>query len=257
VTTALNGENGRESGFNIATGIQSSLFEGKILARLLLGQNPPIGGASASSAFLLASQQGIPIYGLHPGNIQSTLPRIENTYPKAAMTDAVNTGRVVIVPQRPPLFNGEPSRGYITLDPVTGEGAYLLGRADGGRIVCSDPMDGACQFWLGVADFFEVFGTVVLIAVAFIAVSLLLPLAIQGLLAALAASELVGLAVLGVIAATTLLINVAIGAAADLLNCIGNPPPTGLPPGVGSCLIQALTLILQVLGIDGLLNIRP
>ncbi len=189
IATALDGDIVKEMNFNISAGLISSLLEGKVIPQIVFGQEPSSGGISAANAINSASQQGIPIYAIDSQNVDMSLAHIDQSYPSEAISDAVNAGRVVIVPQRPPVMDGELIDGYITMDPISGDAAYLVGRAHGGRLECLpdlSPTDMVlCQQALANAEFWETLGFI-LLAVA--TVGFLIAASIGGAL--LAVSEL-------------------------------------------------------------------
>jgi hypothetical protein len=190
VATALGGDKESEIGFNITTGFISSQLEGTVLARLMSGQNAPPPGISAVSALRSASTQGIPVHAINATNVDTVLPGIADSFPKRAISDAVNAGQIVLVPQSPPVINEVSVNGYITLDPLTGEGAYLIGRAGAGevRLRCRSSLSpeerARCEMWLNYADFLEAVGTILLFIVALAAIAIALSSGVFALIAA-------------------------------------------------------------------------
>jgi transglutaminase-like putative cysteine protease len=248
IVTALNGDMNTETAFNIAIGFQSSLLEGEILARLFSGHATQTGGISAVNALRTASREGIPIYGINSANMTSVLPKIDAGFPKEAIADAINAGRVVYVPQRAPLIDGASVNGYITLDPLSGDGAYLVGRAGAGEIKCCPnlPADELrdCQIKLQIADFYELFFAGIALLAGVVA-------SISAIVAAAVALEVTVafLAVLKLAGAITVHAAVDVGIV-RYVECLSRNPAS-------ECTRLLLTTVLRAVGLASLMEFFP
>jgi transglutaminase-like putative cysteine protease len=248
IVTALNGDTDTEVAFNIAIGIQSSLLEGEILARLFSGRTTQTGGISAVNALRTASRQGIPVYGINSGNIAAVLPRIDNSFPKEAIADAINAGRVAYVPQRPPVIDGVAVNGYITLDTQSGDGAYLVGRAGAGEIRCCPNLRPDelrdCQQRLQIADFYEIyFASIALLAAVVASIQLIV------LAAAALETTITFLSLLKLAGAITVHSAVELGVA-KYVECLSRGPAS-------ECTRQLLTTVLRAIGLGSLMEFFP
>ncbi|MEZ4646527.1 MAG: transglutaminase family protein [Chloroflexota bacterium] len=182
IVTALDGDENRERGFSLHAGIMSSRQESDLLAQSIAIDVDE--ASSAASLLWRAAEQNIPIHTILPGNesaSESILALLDNGYPKEAMRDALNAGKVVTVPQNPITIDGESTYGYVVVDPETGDGAYLLGRANGGGLQCKDPSDKTCQFLLDLATVIQAIG----IALTMIAFGFFIAFAIEAIVAAI------------------------------------------------------------------------
>ncbi len=154
VISALGGDAERERAFNLVVGMKSSILEG-LVPPALLGLRPQF-GLSTGGALTAAAAQGVPIHGIDAANVDTILPRIDDRFPLDRIADAARSGRVVVVPETLPQVDGVALVAYMTLDPDTGDGAYLVGRAFGGAVDCNaHPDPDGCRGWLSFADGFE------------------------------------------------------------------------------------------------------
>ncbi len=154
VIAAHGGDVERERAFSLVVGMKSSILEG-VVPPALLGVNPRF-GLSTGGALAAAAAQGVPIYGIDAANVDTILPRIDDRFPLDRIADAARSGRVVVVPETLPQVDGVALVAYMTLDPDTGDGAYLVGRAFGGEVDCNaHPDPDGCRGWLSFADGFE------------------------------------------------------------------------------------------------------
>ncbi|MCM3869900.1 MAG: transglutaminase domain-containing protein [Pyrinomonadaceae bacterium] len=264
VVTALDGDANRETGFNITIGFQSSELEGSVLARLLSDQTTRPPGLSAASALRSASTQGIPIHAIDAVNIGTVLPRIADSFPKNAISDAVNGGRVVIVPQRPPVIAGVSINGYITIDPQSGDGAYLIGRAGAGlRRPCDPPLTPAaqtmCAYIFYQLDQIELFASIVLLFASLLGVVAAVVAAITALVEAIVvtAGIISATAALVVLLAALVALTLVVVNTICFLSCVtsgGQTPPSQAcePLPSSGCQGYLLRLSLFSVGLDDL-----
>lgn len=119
-----------QSRFNFMShiGIHGSYLEGSVLDQLFGQTWMP--GRSTTQVLIEAVEQNIPIYTVTQDNMHTVLPQLSLTEDvRQEITNAVNVGKVVIIPQRDVNQGNWTGTGYIVQDPITGEGAYLI---DGG-----------------------------------------------------------------------------------------------------------------------------
>ncbi len=98
--------------------------------------NNPVQGISTMKALALANAEGQKIYTITQQNIDTILPMIQaSALTKSDIQSAVNAGKTVTVHEREVSVPGWRGTGYIVIDPVTGDGAYLIsGGGNGGFI---------------------------------------------------------------------------------------------------------------------------
>jgi hypothetical protein len=135
--SALDGNRAKEKDFMIVTGIGSSAWESRVFQILT-------GTPSISAATLLkeATVRNIPIYNVDSGNIDAIMPSLEVFEEvKQDVRNAVNAGKIVMIPRSNMLYNGFNSVGYIIIDPATGGGAYMIASGLAGGRTSSDPRD--------------------------------------------------------------------------------------------------------------------
>lgn len=86
-----------------------------------------IPSVSATKILREVSNAGIPIYRIDATNISQIISKLQiSEQIKIDIQNAVNTGKVVIVPEQEITINQWHGAGYIILDPNTGAGAYLI-----------------------------------------------------------------------------------------------------------------------------------
>jgi hypothetical protein len=133
VDKAMDGDAGLKVRFLQSSGMNSSALEHSVPEQLWSTPGSPAEGVSAVKAIQLAMEQGIPIYTVTRDNIATTMPVLSlDAAVKNAITDAVNAGMEVTVPQTNINFHGTAVVGYIAIDPETGAGAYMISGGDSG-----------------------------------------------------------------------------------------------------------------------------
>ncbi len=165
--------------YMLSSGIVSSMLEHSVPERLYSQPTEPVNAMSAAKALKLANDQGIPIYTVNQSNISSILPVLQvGAEVKSDISNAVNAGKIVIIPKSSIVFNDWIGYGYIIIDPVTGAGAYMISSGSSGAWVI-----------LGL-----IAGTLALFGIALIAGWFFVA---AGVIAALIGAVLVGLATVG------------------------------------------------------------
>jgi hypothetical protein len=133
VDKAMDGDTGLKVRFLQSSGMNSSALEHSVPEQLWSTPGSPAEGVSAVKAIQIAMEQGIPIYTVTRDNIATVMPVLSlDAEVKSAITDAVNAGMEVTVPQTNINFHGNPIVGYIALNPETGAGAYMISGGDSG-----------------------------------------------------------------------------------------------------------------------------
>ncbi len=114
--------------FLTQAGAQGSYLEGSVFDQLF--GRPQSTGLSAMQLIALSSRQAIPIYTITGETINTILPRLAiSSEVKSDIQNAINAGKVAIVPEQEITVGNYAGIGYVIQDPETGEGAYLI---DGG-----------------------------------------------------------------------------------------------------------------------------
>jgi len=133
---ALDGDNNIKVQYQLASGMNSSALESAVAEQLLATPENPVQAISAVKALQIANDQGIPIYIINQTNIGSILPQLQ-LYPETieAIQNAVNAGKEVTVSKTNINFNGWTGCGYIIIDPMTGEGAYMISGGLSGAVM--------------------------------------------------------------------------------------------------------------------------
>jgi hypothetical protein len=137
LTKALDGDDAKRLQFMQASGMNSSALEHSVPEQLFSTPESPVEGVSAVKALQLAAEQGIPIYTVTQDNIATVLPQLQLA-PEVIdeIENAVNAGNVVNVSKTDINFNGWTGCGYIVMNPITGEGAYMIsGGLSGAQLV--------------------------------------------------------------------------------------------------------------------------
>lgn len=122
-------------------GFIASYLEGAIFERLAEPRDPDsgTGGLSAVSLLGAAAAQGIPLYRVTAENLAAVLPLLSLS--EAVETDvanAVQQGRIALVPERNVDLGIWSGAGYVIEDPFTGAAGYIIsgGTAGGALIHC-------------------------------------------------------------------------------------------------------------------------
>jgi transglutaminase-like putative cysteine protease/cell wall-associated NlpC family hydrolase len=119
---SIDGNQQRKKDFMIVSGIGSSSWEDMILQSFI-----DIPSVSAAKLLKIANQQGIPIYTIDSGNINTLLPQLQVSNEAInEIKNAVNAGKKAIVSQTNIQYNDWNGVGYIILDPASGAGAYMI-----------------------------------------------------------------------------------------------------------------------------------
>jgi hypothetical protein len=134
---AFDGNGALKVSFMMASGMNSSALEHSVPEQMFSTPDNPVEAVSAVKAIQIAAEQGIPVYTVTQANVEAIMPVLSlDADVKGAISDAVNAGMEVTVPQTNINFHGVAIAGYIALDPDTGEGAYMIsGGESGAKIV--------------------------------------------------------------------------------------------------------------------------
>jgi hypothetical protein len=131
---ALDGDNEKTLQLSLAAGQNSSALEHSVPEQFLSNPDSIAEGVSAVKALKIANNQGIPIYTVNQSNINSVLPQLQiDANIIFDIQNAVNAGKEVTVSKSNIIYSGWTGSGYIVIDPITGDGAYLIsGSLNGG-----------------------------------------------------------------------------------------------------------------------------
>lgn len=131
---SLTGDKNAEKAFMLSSGIISSSMEHVIFEQMF---NTP----SVSTIRILseANRMGIPVYTVDKSNLAAVLPKLDVTSTvKTDITNSVNAGKKVTIPQRNIRYFDWTGTGYVVLDPATGAAAYMIsGGTAGGSMSIS------------------------------------------------------------------------------------------------------------------------
>ena len=129
----LDGNASNSKGYMMAAGMMGSGLEHGIFEQIYSGTE----GMSAIKALSIASSTGIPIYEINGDNINNVLPTLQvSDDVQQDIINQVGAGNIVIVPQSNISYLGWTGVGYITMDPSTGGGAYMIsGGLAGGELL--------------------------------------------------------------------------------------------------------------------------
>lgn len=122
--------------FMIACGLVESFLEGTHWELTL--KLPTTGGISASHLLEVAARNNIDIFSISSVNASTALPQLTiSADAKQEISDAVASGKVVIVPRTNISTEGWTGSAYIILDDETGSAAYKInGGLNGGEKSC-------------------------------------------------------------------------------------------------------------------------
>jgi hypothetical protein len=137
VIDALDGDVSKRPQLSLHTGIISSALEHVVPEQMFSTPTQPAQGVSAVKALQIAATQGQRIYHITPANQASVLPNLHlDGLALSEITQALATGKEVIVHTDRISIPGWTGEGYILFDPVTGDGAYkITGGSNGSFIV--------------------------------------------------------------------------------------------------------------------------
>ena len=131
---SLDGDPVKRTQFVLASGMKGSGLENVIFEQIY-----QLEAISAVKALKIANEQGIPIYSINEGNLSYIFGNLElSNEVKMDISNAVNTGKVVMVPKRNLQLKDWNGVGYIVIDPNTGAGAYLISEGLAGGATIGD-----------------------------------------------------------------------------------------------------------------------
>jgi len=136
----INGDVSLKKSYGLSTGIMMSEMEARVFELIFQGidENSPQ-ALSTMRIIQIANEQQIPVYKVDNSNLSQILNLLQvDNETKQAVSNSVNSGKVVYIPQRNIDFYGWEGTGYIILDPETGAGAYQINGINGG------------EFWVGL-----------------------------------------------------------------------------------------------------------
>ncbi len=124
---STDGNRGTTLWFHLADGLIGSALENLVPEQLFSTPDMPIQGISAAKALQIADEQAIPIFAVNSANINTVLPQLQiDADVKVDIQNAVQAGKIVIVPQTRVAVAGWTGSGYVVIDPATGASAYMI-----------------------------------------------------------------------------------------------------------------------------------
>jgi predicted Fe-Mo cluster-binding NifX family protein len=131
--TSLEGKKQNEIGFMMNTGVLGSAMEHGIHEQIF--QLPSV---SSIKILTEASSRGIPIYTISKGNIEKLNELNVSTSVRTDITNAVNSGKIVTIPQKEIRYYNWQGSGYVVMDPETGAAGYMISGGLAGGSVAID-----------------------------------------------------------------------------------------------------------------------
>jgi transglutaminase-like putative cysteine protease len=139
---SLDGDPVKRTQFVLASGMRGSGLENVIFEQIY-----QLEAISAVKALQIANERGIPIYSINEGNLSYILGNLElSNEVKMDISNAVNTGKVVMVPKKNLQLKDWNGVGYIVIDPNTGAGAYMISGGLAGGATTGDYAKCASEF---------------------------------------------------------------------------------------------------------------
>jgi hypothetical protein len=223
---AIDGDNEKTGQFVLNAGQLSSTLEHSVLEQIFSTPGEPLEGVSAVKVLMIANDQGIPIYTVNQTNIDSVLPQLQiDADVIFDIQNAVNAGKEVTVSKTNISHSGWTGTGYIIIDPITGDGAYMI----------SGGLNGGWLYWVGL----------VALIIAIIAIGLICLLSgICAIIAAAIASLILQLAIWWELYFAGSIIWWLGGIA---LGCAAVTSPPGSPPDENIVLCMLILIILRTL----------
>ena len=118
----IDGNMDRSIDYMNVSGLGSSSWESSILGGFF-----SVPTVSAVKLLNSAYKQGIPIYTITSGNINSIIPQLQvDPQVISAIQDAINAGKEVIISKTNIQYYDWNGVGYIVYDPATGAGGYMI-----------------------------------------------------------------------------------------------------------------------------------
>lgn len=168
---SLRGEKETEREYMLVTGMVSSLFESVVWEQLT-------GMESVSTMSILgkAQEEDIEVLAISNRNLTESLGNLmAEEALKEEITAEVNSGKIIIIPQKEITINEWIGTGYMIIDPETGAGAYKIsGGLNGGATTFNITMDMLTGVFFGVTIVVELVVVIVMLAEAIAGTTLLI-----------------------------------------------------------------------------------
>ena len=133
-TISLRNQPADERVFMQTTGMFGSTLENSLF------ENVGRGSVSTMRLLSLALARGIPVYRIDASNRAEILPKLAlSPWVESAIVNALDSGRVVTVPEQELAVNDWSGVGFIVLDPVSGAAGYMI---SGGLFGNTDTISG-------------------------------------------------------------------------------------------------------------------
>lgn len=132
---SLEGKKQSERGYMITSGVIASALEHGIHEQIF-----KLPSVSAVKILTEASNRWIPIYTIGKDNIDRINELDVSEHVKTDITNAVNSGKIVIIPQKEIRYYNWQGAGYIVLDPETGAAGYMISGGLAGGSAAVDVM---------------------------------------------------------------------------------------------------------------------
>jgi len=132
---SYDGNKDRARDFMIVSGFGSSAWEDRMLQAFY-----DVPSVSAARLLRYASQQGVPIYTIDGGNINTIVSQLQVASDVIDdIRNAVNAGKKVIISKTSVQYEALDSIGYIVLDPTTGAAGFMISGGMAGGMTGKQP----------------------------------------------------------------------------------------------------------------------
>ncbi len=156
---SITGDPDAAPAFMLQSGVAGSIMESEVFAQAFgIPLNDPLHPAvSAIKILNICNTQGIPIYIVDSNNINQVLPLLNiSSEVKEDVQNSAAAGKTIYVPQQEINYYGWVGTGYVVIDPVTGEGAYLISGGTSGGELTFEQIRGLSEDVQDASDFLQV-----------------------------------------------------------------------------------------------------
>lgn len=133
----IDNDTAKEKQYSILTGYISSSLENSIIEQLSNKDS-----VSTVKIFNEANNNGIAIYEVNSENIDEVLKVLKvDDYIKTDIRNSVDSGNIVLIPEKEITYGDWEGTGYVVQDPVTGSAGYMISGGNAGGSNAEDMSD--------------------------------------------------------------------------------------------------------------------